>query len=319
MISNVRLLFLGTGAGAPGRDRYLSSVLLDDGYRRILLDTGEGVQYRLAEVGVSVLKITHILITHLHGDHVFGLPGLLASMAMFGRKIGLTIVGPRGLSKIVDATVDIVGKLPYPLDMVELGDDWGSLKLSDDLTVKYALARHTVPNYAYSLEWKVLAGRFNPQKARELGVPVRFWRRLHMGQQVVLSDGRIISPDDVLSERSEGYLRVTYTGDTAPCDSLVKLSAGSHVLIHESTFSSREDGEGVWKQGHSRARDAAEDAREARARLLVLTHISNRYSRPEELAREAAEIFPRVIAARDFLAININSITKKLSEDPVNH
>ncbi|WP_054854111.1 ribonuclease Z [Vulcanisaeta distributa] len=305
----IRITFLGTGAGTPGRDRYLPAILIEDGLRRILLDAGEGVQYRLLEVGVSPLKITHVFITHLHGDHVFGLPGLLATMAMLGRREDLIISGPTGIANFLRNSMEIVGDPPFHVRIYEIEPLSGVKDVinEENFSLQCTSARHTVPDCAYSLNWRTYVGKFNPGKAKELGVPVSLWKRLHMGETVVLNDGRVVRPEDVVEVRGSGLIKIVYTGDTAPANSIIDIAREAQMLIHESTFSAVEDENLVWSQGHSRSVDAARVAREAGVERLVLTHISNRYSDPGLLAAEASKVFPNVIAARDLMSLVITS------------
>ncbi|ADY01018.1 ribonuclease Z [Vulcanisaeta moutnovskia 768-28] len=305
----IKVTFLGTGAGTPSRDRYLPAILVEDGQRKILLDVGEGIQYRLLEIGVSPLKITHVFITHMHGDHIFGLPGLLATMAMLGREEDLVISGPHGIVNFVKSNMEIVGDPPFHVQIYEIEPSEGIKDIinEENFNLQCVLAKHTVPDCAYSLNWRTYIGRFNPERARELGVPVKYWKRLHMGEVVVLDDGRVIKPEDVVEVRSSGLVRLVYTGDTAPSDSVINIARDAQVLIHDSTFSAVEDHSMVWNQGHSRSIDAAEIARKAGVNRLVLTHISNRYSDPELLAVEASEVFTNVIAARDLMSLVIFS------------
>lgn len=302
---NVKVTFLGTGAGTPGKDRFLPSVLVDDGPRKILMDAGEGTQYRLIKLGISPLRITHILITHLHGDHVFGLPGLLATMALLDRRSGLTIIGPAGIGDMIKGVAEFIDGSQFPVKIIELENEAGEAYTEDGFTIRYALAKHSITDYAYALIWRTPIGKFNPEKAIELGIPVTYWKRLQMGESVTLPDGRTIRPSDVVDIKSSGLLKVVYTGDTAPSTNVIDIAREAQLLIHDSTFSAQEDAEVVWKQGHSRSIDAAKVAEEAHVNELVLTHISNRYTDPEVLAWEASEVFPRVIAARDLLTIEV--------------
>ena len=305
----IRITFLGTGAGTPGKDRYLPAILVEDGSRKILLDAGEGVQYRLFEIGISPLKITHVFITHLHGDHVFGLPGLLATMAMLGRKEDLVISGPTGITNFIRSSMEIVGDPPFRVRIYEVEPSTNVKDVinEENFSLQCISAKHTVPDCAYSLSWRTYVGKFNPERARELGIPVTLWKRLHMGETVVLDDGRVIKPEDVVEVRSSGLVKIVYTGDTAPTETVIDISRGAQVLIHDSTFSAIEDGNLIWNQGHSRSIDAARVAKEAGVDKLVLTHISNRYSDPELLATEASEVFTNVIAARDLMSLTITS------------
>ena len=305
----IKVTFLGTGAGTPGKDRYLPSILVEDGQRKILLDAGEGVQYRLLEVGVSPLKITHIFITHLHGDHVFGVPGLLATMAMLGRKEDLVVSGPRGIFNFVKNAMEVVGDPPFNVRVyeVEPTEEVRDIINEENFGLQCVLAKHSITDCTYALIWRTYVGKFNPERARDLGVPVTYWKRLHMGETVVLDDGRIIRPEDVVEITSSGVLKIVYTGDTAPTDNVVSIAKDAQLLIHESTFSATEDANLVWNQGHSRSIDAAKIAKDAGVNRLVLTHISNRYSDPEQLAWEASEIFPNHLAARDLMSLIINT------------
>ncbi|WP_069807536.1 ribonuclease Z [Vulcanisaeta thermophila] len=302
---NVKVTFLGTGAGTPGKGRFLPSILVDDGPRKILMDAGEGAQYRLNELGISPLRITHILITHLHGDHVFGLPGLLATMALLDRRTELTLIGPVGIASMVKGLAEFIDGSQFPLRIIELSDEEGEAYVDGDFSIRYALARHSITDYAYTLVWRTAVGKFNPERAMKMEIPVNYWKRLQMGEPVLLPDGRVINPQDVVDVRSSGILKIVYTGDTAPTERVINLAKDAQLLIHDSTFSASEDAEVVWRQGHSRSVDAARVARDANVGELVLTHISNRYADPNTLAWEAAEVFPQVIAARDLLTIEV--------------
>ncbi len=306
----VSIIFLGSAGGAPTRSRHLASILVTDGERYILLDAGEGAQYRVLDVELSVHRITHILITHLHGDHVFGLPGLLASMTLLNRVSELKIVGPTGITEFVNNhVIKYVGGLPFRCDIKEVSPPSEVVKVYQfkrKFSIHVVAAKHSVPALAYSLTWTLPKGKFVPEKAVALNVPVRYWKRLHYGETVVLRDGRVIRPEDVLIPRDRSFLKITYTGDTAPSDSIVDLARDSDVLIHDSTFGSDVDGEVVWRQGHSRAVDAAEIARRANVRLLVLTHVSSRYeSCMHEILEEARAVFPNTILAQDLMKINV--------------
>lgn len=294
--------FLGTSAGTPTKTRSLPAILVQDNKRFILLDCGEGTQHRLLQVGVSVCRIDIVLITHLHGDHVFGLPGLISSMALLGRTRDLTIVGPPGLKEMLYSSVKFIGSLPFKIHIIEVKPSNNVVTVIEDgdLEVKCVETIHNVTNIAYLLQWKVPLGKFRPEIAQKLEIPTRFWRALHIGEEVILDDGRVIRPEDVVELRRRGPFKIVYTGDTAPCENVVNIARDADVLIHESTFSAEEDPACIWPQGHSRTIDAAEIAKKANVRILILTHISARYEGLEDkLLQEARSIFRNTYIAND--------------------
>ncbi len=298
----IEVIFLGTSAGAPTRERALSSVLVADGHRYILLDCGEGTQYRLMSCEVSVHRIDLVLITHLHGDHVFGLPGLIASMTLLGRTRELTIIGPSGIYEYLSCNIKFLGRLPFKLQIIEVEppSEPKVVYSCENFQIQVVKTLHSCESIAFSLVWRIPVGKFRPEKAQRLGVPVHLWKRLHYGECVILEDGREVCPEDVVDITTRGFLKLTYTGDTAPCEEVVKLAKDSDMLIHEATFSEDEAPETVWSQGHSRTVDAAEVARRANVKMLILTHISSRYQGLEDkLLHEARKIFPNTFIARD--------------------
>ncbi len=302
MTKRVQITFLGTSAGAPSRKRGLPAILVSDGFRNVLLDCGEGTQYKLQQVGISVHSIDLILITHLHGDHVFGLPGLVASMTLLGRIRDLKIIGPTGIREYIEANIKFLSTLPFKVDILEVNppDKPTTVYREENFEIQCVATRHNVESCAYALIWRVPVGRFNPEKARALNIPVRYWKRLHYGETVLLEDGRVVRPEDIMEVRHRGYIKIVYTGDTAPTDTVIELAHEADVLIHEATFSAEEDPYTIWKQGHSRTVDAAEIAKRANVRILILTHISTRYEDQEQkLLQEAKTIFPNTHLAND--------------------
>jgi len=296
--------FLGTSAGTPTRSRGLPSVLVYDGRRYILLDCGEGTQYRLLQVGVSVCRIDIVLITHLHGDHVFGLPGLISSMALLGRVKNLKIFGPVGLLDMLESCIKFLNTLPFKVEIFEIEDFNDTnpkiILAEDDLEISCIKTMHSTTNFAYRLRWYIPLGKFKPEVAKKLNIPTRYWKLLHTGHVVTLEDGRIIRPEDVVELRRRQPLTIVYTGDTAPCENVVEISKDADVLIHEATFSGDEKPEDVWSQGHSRTIDAANIAARANVKMLILTHISARYEGLEDkLLEEARRYFKNTYIAYD--------------------
>ncbi|NPA23247.1 MAG: ribonuclease Z [Crenarchaeota archaeon] len=298
----ITITFLGTAAGTPTRNRSLPSILVSDARRNILLDCGEGAQHRLIQSGLSVCRVDIVLITHLHGDHVFGLPGLISSMALLGRTRDLIIVGPPGLRDMLSSSVKFLGSLPFKTFIIEVDPKESIMKIIEDseLEIYCTEARHNITDIAYLLQWRVPLGKFRPECAQRLNVPTRYWKALHVGEKVVLENGKVISPEDVVELRRCGPFRIVYTGDTSPCESVIELARGADVLIHEATFSAEEDPACIWPQGHSRTIDAAEVARRAGVRILILTHLSARYEGMEDkLLQEARSVFRNTYIAND--------------------
>lgn len=290
------LVFLGTSAAVPAAGRGLPGLGVVYRGSVVLLDAGEGTQARLRECGLSPLRVAAVLVTHLHGDHVFGLPGLLQSMAMLGRRSLLVVAGPRGLRRFLEeAAVATYWLPPYPLWVVELGPG-GSLVLPNGFLARAFPVAHRVPALGYRLVEPARKPRVDLGRARRLGVSGPLLGRLQRGEPVELPGGRLVRPEEVLVERPRAV--IVYTGDTAPTESVVEAARGASVLVHDATFTSDMAAE-AHAQGHSTARDAAEAARRAGVGVLVLTHFSARYEDARPLVDEARRLFPRTYAAVD--------------------
>jgi len=296
------LIFLGSGAASPNRYRGLPSIALVYRGSVVLLDAGEGTQFALARAGIGVQRISSILITHLHGDHLFGLPGLLQSMAMAGRRELLVVAGPRGLKQYLEQVSRTTLWIPsYPLVVAELTPG-EKINLPSGFLVEAIRAEHVVPALAYRLEEPSRPPRIRIDKIRELGIkPGPYIAKLRSGERVVV-DGKLVEPSDVVEERKPAV--IVYSGDTRPLEDIVRASKNATVLVHDSTFSSSHADKAV-EQGHSTAVDAAETARRAGVDLLVLFHVSARYDNPAILYNEARKIFRNVVLAEDFLKIVI--------------
>lgn len=268
-----------------------------------LFDCGEGTQKQLLFTTVSPMKISKIFITHYHGDHILGLPGLLQSMSLNGRENELAIYGPRGLYKIRDAIYSLgYCAIEYPIEFIEIDD--GIVEETEEYIIRAQSVRHNVPALAYSIEEKKKP-RFLREKAIELGVPVGpAFGKLHNGEEVEVN-GKIIKPEQVLGPPRKG-IKITYSGDTRPCEEMIMLAKDSTLLIHESTFIQQE-AQNAEDYGHSTAYDAAFVARESNSKELVITHISTRYG--EDYAKimlnEAKEVFENTKLAEDFMEIKL--------------
>lgn len=292
----MELIFLGTAASWPTRDRNLPSVAVRLGSNIILLDCGEGTQRQIQHVNMSFMKIRLILITHFHGDHFLGIPGLLQTMSLNDRKDPLEIVGPVGMEEMGKTLLGLgYFKAGFPIEFLEMKS--GDELERDGHTISSIEVDHTIPTLAYSVTECNRPGKFNKTKALKLGVPEgRLFGRLQKGQNVEVG-GITVRPEDVMGPARPGR-KVVYSGDTAPTDSLIRFAWGADVLIHDSTLAGDMEDK-AHRFGHSTSVDAARMAREAGVKTLILFHISSRYSQGDELLDEAREIFPNTHVSRD--------------------
>ena len=299
----MEVTFLGTSSAVHSKDRNHPSIALKAFGDVFLFDCGEGTQRQLLFTNVSPMKISKVFITHFHGDHILGLPGLLQSMSLNGRESKLTVYGPRGLNKLKDAIYSLgYCAIEYPVEFIEI--DTGIIEETDEYVIRAQSVRHNVPSLAYSIEEKKKP-RFLREKAIELGVPVGpAFGKLHNGEEIEI-DGRTIKPEQVLGPPRKG-IKITYSGDTRPCEEMIMFARDSTLLIHESTFIQKE-AQNVEEYGHSTSKDAAFVARESNSKKLIITHISTRYG--EEYAqimlKEAQEIFENTELAKDCMEINV--------------
>lgn len=299
----MEIIFLGTSSAVHSKDRNHPSIAIRAFGEVFLFDCGEATQKQILQTNVSPMKISKIFLTHYHGDHILGLPGLLQSMSLNGREKKLTIYGPKGLNKIKDAIYSLgYCAIEYPVEFIEI--DSGIIIDNEEYFIQAQRVRHNVPALAYSIEEKKKP-RFLRDKAIELGVPVGpAFGRLHNGEEVEI-DGRIIKPEQVLGEPRKG-IKITYSGDTRPCEEMIMLARDSTILIHESTFL-KQDYANAEKYAHSTSIDAAYVAKDSNSKELILTHISTRYSEDyaEIMLKEAQSIFENTRLANDFMEIEL--------------
>jgi ribonuclease Z len=298
----VKIVFLGTSGAIPSVKRNLTSTAIQLGPEVLLFDCAEGTQRQFMASNMSFMKVEKVFITHFHGDHFLGLPGLLQSMSFMGRDFPISIYGPEGMIKIMNDMVNM-GYFARGFDIgveeVSPGDELDFPKY----TVRAIDVEHGVPCLGYILEESTRTGRFDLDRARELDIPEGpLYRRLQAGEVVEL-DGREISPEMVIGPPRRGR-KVVITGDTAPCETIVEASKGADVLIHESTYASDMEDK-AREYGHSTASGAAEVASRAKVRQLYLTHISNRYDDVSLLEREARRIFPDTTVAEDLMSVEV--------------
>ena len=295
------LVFLGTAGSAPTASRGASATLLRRGGDRLLVDCGEGTQRQLLRSDAGLVDLEHVFLTHLHADHVLGLPGMLKTFALRGREIPITVYGPRGTQSLLRALGVVIGRLTYPLEIEEL--DPGDVVGRDGYRVEAFAVAHGRSAIGYALREDARPGRFDVAAADALGVPDGSERgALQRGEPVTLDGGRVVRPEEVLGTPRRGR-NVVLSGDTAPAASVVTAAAGADVLVHEATFLADETNR-ARETDHSTAADAAAVAREAGVLLLALTHLSARYA-GSELVDEAREVFASTVVPRDFDLVEV--------------
>lgn len=295
---------IGTAASVPTSARGTAATLIARGGERWLVDCGEGTQRQLLRSGQGLVDLDRILITHLHGDHYLGLPGLFKTYGLRGRERPLELVGPRGLIRLMETMRPIIGRLPYPVDLEEIDEPGSAVAVrGEGFRITAFPTRHSVPSLGYALSEDPRPGAFDLEAAGALGVPSGpLFGVLQRGGEVTTPDGRTVRPDDVLGAPRPGRT-VVIAGDTEPCEATIEAARGAAVLVHEATFLD-EDRERARETSHTTAREAGLLAREADVGLLVLTHLSSRCT-PAEIRAEAGAVFARILVPRDFDQIEI--------------
>lgn len=299
---SLTVVFLGTAGSIPTPKRSLPAIAIQRKGEVLLFDCGEGVQRQMIKAKVSFHRKMKIFITHMHGDHLLGLPGLLQTMSLLDREKKLEIYGPPGIKAFVEAIKQIVQfVLTFPIEVSEIGDV-GVVCDEKEYKIHATWAEHVILSLAYALVEKPRAGKFYPEKARSLGVPEGpLWSKLQHGLTVKLPNERIVKPEEVLGSTRPGR-KIVYTGDTKPFKSLIKLAENADLLIHDATFDD-ELWERAEEDGHSTPSQAVETAKKAKAKRLILTHISARYKTADLLLEQAKKNFSHVGVAEDFMKI----------------
>ncbi len=301
----MKVIFLGTSGGMPTKERGLPAIAIRKERELLLFDCGEGTQRQMFRFNLKIGKLSKIFITHLHGDHVLGVPGLIQTFSLLGRSKPLEIYGPPGLHGFLESILKTV-KFTLTFDIKVHEVEKGVVVNSRNYYVECMPVDHGIYTLAYALIEKPRPGKFSPEKAESLGIPRGpLWKKLQLGEPVTLKNGRVIRPEQVIGKPRPGR-KIVYSGDTRPCDEMVSFARKADLLIHDGTFSwsLREK---ALEGGHSTIVDAAKIALKAGVKKLVLFHISPRYTKDDipKLEEEAKNIFSESIISYDFLTIDI--------------
>ncbi|HET7274485.1 MAG TPA: ribonuclease Z [Longimicrobiaceae bacterium] len=298
----MRITFLGTAAARPTVGRNVSSLVLQREGEMLMFDCGEGTQRQMMRFGTG-FTLADIFFSHLHADHFLGVIGLLRTLGLQGREEPVTLWTPAGTEDTLRQAVELgVERVSFPVAIV--GVKSGQRLIRGEYDVLPFRTHHGGRSLGYAVVEHSRLGRFDPERARQLGIPEGpLWGQIHQGQSVEVG-GRIVQPEELVGPPRPGR-RVVYTGDTRPSAATRKAAAGADLLIHEATFG-REDADRAVATGHSTAREAAGVARDANVHRLALTHFSPRYADdPRSLEREAKAVFPATIAAFDGLTLEV--------------
>ena len=286
---------LGTGGTMPLPERALTSLLVRYKGKNILIDCGEGTQVMIRKSGFSLNKIDTILITHFHADHISGLPGLLLSIGKSERTDPLRIIGGKGIAFVVKSLCIIAPDLPFEIECFEI-DNIHETFMLDELKIESLRLDHNIPCYGYSLTLN-RTGKFNPQKALALGIPLNMWGLLQKGERVEY-EGQLFLPEQVLGDARKG-LKITYCTDTRPTKDLVDFARNSDLFVCEGMYADEEKLQKAIINKHMMFSEAAETARLANVKMLWLTHFSPTIKDPKEYCEYACSMFSDTIIPDD--------------------
>lgn len=299
----LRIIFLGTGGSLPTRDRNPSAVMVNREGELILFDCGEGTQQQMMRAKTGMMSLSSIFVSHFHADHFLGIPGLIQTMSFMGRKDPLLIYGPDGTSEFTELFKALgYFNLKYEVRGIQLKP--GDVVEREEYVIRALKTEHSIPSLGYALIENSRPGRFNRERAIELGIPPGpLFAKLQKGNPIEVN-GKLIKPEDVMGALRPGRT-IVYSGDTRPCEPILKASKGADLLIHDGSFADEMAG---WAEEskHSTAGEVAVLAKEAEVRKLILTHISSRYTDDAEpLLTDSTKIFENVIIAEDLMEIEI--------------
>ena len=289
------ICLLGTGGMMPLPYRWLTSMMARYNGTGILIDCGEGTQIALKEKGWSPKPIDIICFTHYHADHISGLPGMLLTMGNAEHTEPLLLIGPKGLTKVVNSLRVIAPELPFAINCLELTEAEQTIAF-DGFRIEAYKVNHNVLCYGYNIIVERI-GRFDVNRALQLNIPKNYWNRLQKGEIIETEDGTF-TPEMVLGKPRKG-LKVTYCTDTRPTESIVRAAAGADLFICEGMYGEPEKQQKAKEYKHMTFYEAAELAKKAAVKELWLTHYSPSLTRPEEYMRDVRKIFPAAVAAKD--------------------
>lgn len=295
------ICLLGTGGMMPLPYRWLTSLMVRYNGKSILIDCGEGTQIAMKEKGWSPKPIDVICFTHFHADHIGGLPGLFLTMGNAERTEPLTIIGPKGVEKIVNSLRCIAPGLPFEIKFIELNENEEEIQF-EDLRIKAFKVMHNITCYGYSISVDRV-GRFDVERAKAQNIEMKYWSRLQKGE-IIEDGGRVLTPDMVLGESRKG-LKVTYTTDTRPCDNIVSNAKGSDLFICEGMYGEDDKLEKAKEHRHMTFYEAAELAKKAEVNEMWLTHYSPSLLKPKEYMDRVRKIFPNSHAAKDGRSVDL--------------
>ena len=293
---------LGTGGMMPLPRRFLTAAMLRYNGSSLLIDCGEGTQVAVKEKGWSFKPVDVICFTHYHGDHISGLPGLLLTMGNADRTEPLTLIGPKGLERVVNALRVIAPELPFEIRFIEITKPEEVIEINGYRITAFRV-NHNVICYGYTLEI-LRQGKFSPERAKEQEIPLKYWNPLQKGQTIE-ADGVVYTPDMVLGPDRKG-IKVTYTTDTRPTESILRNAKGSDLFICEGMYAEEEKLEKAKGYKHMMFREAATLARDAEVGEMWLTHFSPSLIRPDEYMDKVREIFPNSYPGRDGKSVELN-------------
>jgi len=302
--------FLGTSAARPTVERNVSGLAIHREGETLLFECGEGTQRQMMRYGVS-FALSEIFFTHFHADHFLGVIGLIRTLGLQGRPEPLLLYGPKGAKKVLSTALQLgVERVPFPVEITEVkaGDtigDGGRGKREGYDIYAFPTEHGGGPSLGYVIKEHVRRGRFDVEKAKTAGIPEGpLWGKVAKGEPIELPDGRRLTAEGFVGEPRPGRL-VAFTGDTRPCAATVDAAQGADLLIHEATFG-EEERERARDTGHSTAKEAAQVALASKAKRLVLSHVSARYSiSADELVKEAREVFPNASVAKDGMEVDV--------------
>lgn len=293
---------LGSGGMMPLPYRLLTSLMTRYNGSNLLIDCGEGTQVAIKKKGWSFKPIDTICFTHYHGDHISGLPGLLLTMGNAERTEPLTLIGPKGLERVVNSLRVIAPELPFPIVFKEI-QGAEQVFLMNGYKITAFRVNHNVACYGYTLEID-RAGKFDVARAKEADIPMKFWSRLQKGE-VIEDGGRVFRPEDVLGPARKG-IKVTYCTDTRPVDAIAKAAEGADLFVCEGMYGEPEKAAKAVEYKHMTFEEAAKLARRAKPSQMWLTHYSPSLVRPEDYIEGVRKIYPEIYPGKDGKTIELD-------------